>query len=65
LEQSNKVLCERFNVQSYPTMYLGPPEILASGSWATKGKRGLDSVEGKDVVTADDLLEWVNKHINK
>jgi hypothetical protein len=46
-------------------MYLGPPEILASGSWATKGKRGLDSVEGKDVVTADDLLEWVNKHINK
>lgn len=63
--ESNKALCERFNVQSYPTMYLGPPEILASGSWATKGKKGLDSVEGKDVVTADDLLEWVNKHINK
>ena len=63
--QSNKGLCERFNVQSYPTMYIGPPEILASGSFASRGKKGLDSVEGGDVATGDDLLQWINKRINK
>ncbi|KAG0601757.1 hypothetical protein M758_11G137400 [Ceratodon purpureus] len=63
--ESNKGLCERFNVQSYPTMYIGPPEILASGSFASRGKKGLDSVEGGDVATGDDLLQWINKRINK
>lgn len=65
MEQSNKGLCNRFNVQAYPTMYWGPPEILASGGGSSKTKLGLDSVEGGGVSTAEDLLEWINKRLNK
>lgn len=65
LEQSNKDLCDRFGVQTYPTMYWGSPGLLGSGGGSSKAKLGLDSVSGGNVSTAEDLLNWINQRINK
>ena len=63
LEQSNKGICSRFDIKSYPTLYWGTPEALASGGGFAK--EGLESIGGKDVSTDKDILEWVNKRMNK
>lgn len=65
LEQSNKGLCARFDIQTYPTLYWGPPEILASGGGFGAATLGLESVDGGTVNTAEKLLHWINKRINK
>lgn len=65
LEQSNKMLCARFDIQSYPTLYWGPSEVVASGSAFSKEDSGLQSVSGSAVSTAEDLLQWINKRLNK
>ncbi|XP_073386077.1 sulfhydryl oxidase 2 isoform X2 [Physcomitrium patens] len=63
--ESNKMLCARFDIQSYPTLYWGPSEVVASGSAFSKEDSGLQSVSGSAVSTAEDLLQWINKRLNK
>jgi thiol oxidase len=65
LEQSNRAICARFDIQSYPTFYWGAPEALASGGASSAAIKGLESVDGKAVSTAEDLLQWINQRINK
>ena len=65
LEQSNKAICARFDIQSYPTFYWGAPEALASGGASSAAIKGLESVDGKAVSTAEDLLQWINQRMNK
>nr|PNR34183.1 hypothetical protein PHYPA_024000 [Physcomitrium patens] len=63
--ESNKGLCERFDIQSYPTLYWGPPRVFASGDGGFKQTLGLESVAGATVSSAESLLEWINTRIKK
>nr|PNR61881.1 hypothetical protein PHYPA_000305 [Physcomitrium patens] len=63
--ESNKGLCERFDIQSYPTLYWGPPGVFASSDGVFKQTLGLESVAGATVSSAESLLEWINKRIKK
>ncbi|KAG0563288.1 hypothetical protein M758_8G018300 [Ceratodon purpureus] len=63
--ESNKGICARFDIKSYPTLYWGAPEALAIGGAFAPANAGLESVDGKAVSTDEDLLQWINTRINK
>lgn len=46
-------------------MYWGFLEILVLGGGFFKIKLGFDFVEGGGVSIVEDLLEWINKCLNK
>lgn len=64
-EQSNKVLCERFQIEEFPTLYWGPPQKLAFGGGSINAKLGLESTTLENVNTGDKLLQWINQRIGK
>lgn len=64
-EQSNKVLCERFQIEEFPTLYWGPPQKLAVGGGSINAKLGLESTTLENVNTGDKLLQWINQRIGK
>ena len=64
-EQSNKVLCERFQIEEFPTLYWGSPQKLAVGGGSVNAKLGLESTTLENVNTGDKLLQWINQRIGK
>lgn len=62
--QINTDLCDKFSVRYYPMLLWGPPSKFVSGSWDPKNNKSeIRSInEGR---TADQLLNWINKQINR
>ncbi|KAL0372688.1 UNVERIFIED_CONTAM: Sulfhydryl oxidase 2 [Sesamum calycinum] len=62
--QINTNLCDKFSVGHYPMLLWGPPSKFVSGSWDPKqDKSEICSID--DGRTADRLLNWINKKINR
>lgn len=62
--QINTNLCDKFSVGHYPTLLWGPPSKFVRGSFdPNQGKSEILSID--DGRTADRLLNWINKQMNR
>lgn len=61
--QINAKLCDRFSVDRYPMLLWSRPDKFASVT-AWDGKDG-DITSIKDGRTAERLLDWINKKMNR